>query len=216
MRRRPSRGQVAGRPPPPDLVLDEHDAIARRVDGSAGMGCVRDTASTFWFSRMRKNSARPAAEMPDAIEIADARLIGRLLLAAAEPHQAVLGIGLPARDDRRAERRRAGDRGCGAEHGGKDHLGGRAALRAANPAQMPARNVPDFVRDHAGELAGVLGAHEQPGVQEQVHAARDERVELIVVDDVDAHRSRARGPRPPGSARRSAQGSPRSRRPGSG
>jgi hypothetical protein len=37
------------------------------------------------------------------------------------------------------------------------------------------------------QLARVLAAHDQPGVQEQVHAAGDEGVELIVVDDVDPH-----------------------------
>ena len=49
--------------------------------------------------------------------------------------------------------RGAGHGGGGAEHGREDHLGGGAALGAADPAEMPARDVPDFVGDHAGQLA---------------------------------------------------------------
>ena len=101
-----------------------------------------------------------------AIQIADRRLIRRLLLAAAKPHQTALGMALPTRDDRRAEAWRPGDRGCGTEHGRKDHLRRGTALRAADPAQMAARNVPGFVRDHAGQLARMLGAHQQPRVEE--------------------------------------------------
>jgi hypothetical protein len=53
---------------------------------------------------------------------------------------------------------------------------------------MPARDVAGFMGHHPGELPGILGAHDQPGVEEQVHAAGDERVQLIVIDDVDPHR----------------------------
>ena len=164
--------------------------IRSRVNGwLCRYGLIDETASTFCCSRMRKNSAMPRAEMPGPIQIGQARLVGRLLLAAGKAHEPALRIGLAAGDDRRPDPRVAGRHaGRHAQEGREDHLG-RGALRGqGNPAQMAARDVPDLVRDHAGQLARVLRAHQEAGVEEQVHAAGDEGVQLIVLDDVDLDR----------------------------
>ena len=169
-----------------DLVLDEPNAVPRQgmaLQIRAHPRHRQNVLAVEDVEELRKARRRDAR----ALEIADAGLVGGLLLAAAEAHEIVLRIGLAAGDDRRAEGG-CGDHGGRAEHGGQDHLGGRALLRPADPAKMPARDVAGFMRHHPGQLPGILGAHDQPGVEEQVHAARDERVQLIVVDDVDAHR----------------------------
>ena len=54
--------------------------------------------------------------------------------------------------------------------------------------QVAARDVAGLVRDDADQLVGRLGLGQQSGVDEDLHAAGDEGVDALVVDDVDLHR----------------------------
>ncbi len=47
-----------------------------------------------------------------------------------------------------------------------------------------------FVRDHADHLVGAFAPHQQSGIDEQVHAAGDEGVQAVVVDQIDGDRRR--------------------------
>ncbi len=131
----------------------------------------------------------------DPVQIGDPGLVGRLLLAAIEAHEVALRVGLATGNDRRTEFRRADHGGRRTQQGGQDHLGGGALCRQGNPAQMAAGDMSDLVRDHPRQLVGVLGAHQEAGVDEQVHAAGDEGVEGIVLDDVDVDRIAAQSRR---------------------
>ena len=50
---------------------------------------------------------------------------------------------------------------------------------------MAAGNVAAFVRQHADQLVGRLGPHDQAGIDEDPLAARHESVERVVLDDHD-------------------------------
>ena len=54
--------------------------------------------------------------------------------------------------------------------------------------QMAAGDVAAFVRHHADQLVGRLGAHDQAGIDEDALAARHEGVERVVLDDHDLDR----------------------------
>jgi hypothetical protein len=61
---------------------------------------------------------------------------------------------------------------------------------------MAAGDVAAFVRQHADQLVGRLGPHDQAGIDEDPLAARHEGVERVVLDDHDLDRSWGRD-RPP-------------------
>ena len=127
------------------------------ADGSAGTGCLRDDARSSGSPGRGRTRARPAAEMP-AREIGHAGLVGRLLLAAAEAHQAALRHGLAAGDDRRAElAARRPRRPRRPARRPRIISAGRSRCACADAAEMAARDVAGLVRDHAGQLARVLG-----------------------------------------------------------
>jgi hypothetical protein len=62
---------------------------------------------------------------------------------------------------------------------------------------MPAGNMARLVRQHAYELVRPLGAHQQPGIDEDPLAAGDEGVERAVLDDHDLDRLRVQAGDPP-------------------
>lgn len=131
-----------------------------------------------------------------ALEECKAGLVGCRLLRPAVGQQVALGDLLTALHDGHAGIRTARRDGRGSpEHQRKD--GGRrgVAQRILRARQMAAGDVAGFVRDHADDLSGVLGAHDQAGIDEQVLSASNEGIQRTVMHqkDVDGLRRQAGG-----------------------
>ena len=78
-----------------------------------------------------------------------------------------------------------------ARHGAarQDHLenlqGGEGAQLLLHAREMAAGDVAAFVRQHADQLVGRLGPHDQAGIDEDPLATCHEGVERVVLDDHD-------------------------------
>src|SRR5437667_3738622 len=62
---------------------------------------------------------------------------------------------------------------------------------------MTTGDVAGLVREHADQLVRCFGAHDQPTVDEFVLATGDERIYLLVFDEVDVQRTRLESRRLP-------------------
>ena len=79
------------------------------------------------------------------------------------------------------------DAGARRKDEGDDLLDLGLAERAAQLGQVPADDMAGLVGQDADDHAGVLGLQQQAGIDENMPPARDESVELLVVDDMDAN-----------------------------
>ena len=78
-------------------------------------------------------------------------------------------------------------RGRPAQHHADDRLDGRVAQRLLDARQMPAGDMAGLMGDHAHELVRALGANQEPGIDEDVHAAGDEGVYIVDAQQIDMH-----------------------------
>ena len=132
---------------------------------------------------LRKVTAAWSAEELLVLPVGEQAAHCRVLAAISHAHA---GLTDPRRPGERA-----------AHHGGKpeqlQHQ--RRRLRArdlrAESGKVPARDMPALMRDDADHLIGCLCRHQRAGMHEHVMAVDDERVEVLVVDDMDADSLRA-------------------------
>ncbi len=119
-----------------------------------------------------------------------AHLVGGCFLHAAEFDELCL-CGLLAHHDRAHARiaRTRHHRG-NAHHHADQHGNGRLGNRRGVANEMAARHVAGFVRQHADHLIGRFQFHDEAGVDEDVLAFGDERVDRRIVDDINFHRRR--------------------------
>ena len=75
-----------------------------------------------------------------------------------------------------------------AQHGGYDHFQGRVVHGLLQADKMPAGDMAGFVGDDADQLAGPLGANQKTGIDEQVHPAGHEGVDLVALQQKDMNR----------------------------
>ena len=85
--------------------------------------------------------------------------------------------------------------GCSADQGADNVLHAGPAELNAQAGQMAAGNVARFMGQNADDLVRRFGPRQQPGVNEHALAAGHEGVDLVIVDDVDAHRRRVQARR---------------------
>ena len=78
-------------------------------------------------------------------------------------------------------------RGHAAQHHADDRFDGGVAQRLLDARQMPAGDMAGLMGDHADELVRALGADQEPGIDEHVHAAGDEGVDIVDAQQIDMH-----------------------------
>ena len=76
----------------------------------------------------------------------------------------------------------------GSQHGGDDGFDRGGAQSVLGAGKMSAGDVARLVSDHAHDLERVPAAHEKAGIDENVHSARHEGVQTVVVDQIDGDR----------------------------
>jgi len=125
-----------------------------------------------------------------------ARLVGARLFGAAVRQGGAGGGLVRAGGDRHAGAGAAADgRGRGSDHAQRRHPA-RALQRLVAADPMAADDMPGLVRDHGAQLVNRLEPGDEPGVEKQVLAPGDERVQLAALHEigVDAGRVEARRP----------------------
>ena len=143
----------------------------------------RSRSSSRW-----KHAQQARRRLPGAFEQAHGGLVGALLLRAAVAQKRLLRHCLAAAQDGAPHLAFARDDGAGRQHRRQDHLGRSVLHRVPRANQVAAGDVADLVREHADDLAGVLGGGQHAARQEKIGAAGDEGVDVGVVDDVQPDR----------------------------
>ena len=87
------------------------------------------------------------------------------------------------------------DHGCSTNQGADNGLHAGPVKLNSHAGQMAAGNVARLMGQNADDLVRRFGSRQQPGVNEQALAAGHEGVDLVIVDDVDAHRRRVQARR---------------------
>ncbi len=176
-------------------LLERRDALRRQRMGREVRIAPVELHALFLLQHAQEFD-RAFGRLAGALQKGDARLVRRVLLGLRvlqERQQRTGSIGGAGARCRTASAGAAA-RGGGSRHGaaGQDHLEDLQRREAAqlllHARQMAAGDVAAFMRQHADQLVGRLGAHDQAGVDEDALAARHEGVERIVLDDHDLDR----------------------------
>jgi len=77
------------------------------------------------------------------------------------------------------------DRRGGTERRRDDAFDAGVSHRVLKTRQMPARDMAGFMGKHADQLIRRLRPHDQAGIDEFVLSAGDERIDLLVLDQID-------------------------------
>ncbi len=154
---------------------------------AAHIGRLAARQQHFLAAQLFQDFHHAAAGLADLIEVFHAGLIGRLFLVAVILQQHAARHFRPAHHDAHTGLALAGrGDGDGAQHHRQDLRDACTAQLVLQARQMAAGDMAGFVRDHPHDLVGVVGAHQQPGIQEQVLPAGDEGVDIVAIDDEDA------------------------------
>ena len=132
------------------------------------------------------NSIETLGRDAGLVEIFERRLVGRRFLDPAIAEKGLLPEPLSAKNECLRRVGPAGDRGRGAQHQPQQGDDGGALQGVTGSGQMPARDMPGFMGEHAHHLTRVFRLHDEARGDENILPARDEGVEPRIVDDVEA------------------------------
>ena len=180
-----------GRPRPGRVglvdILQPRDSLGVQRVGARVAVVLRDGEPELLVLEAAEESERAAAADPRVAQIGGAGLVGAVLLDSAEGEEAAHRRLLAGGEHAHAGLARAGRHRRRAEDQRQDHDPGRLLNAFVHSDDMAAGDVAELVRDHALDLVGIVGGGDQARMQIDDLAAGDEGVDLLIVDEDDAH-----------------------------
>jgi hypothetical protein len=168
--------------------LNGIDAVAGQRVGLQ-IGILVGAEQVFLAFELLEELQHAAGRLVRFVEEAHARLVGGRFLGPAVLQEVSGRDSLADRGCTHADARIAGgDAGAEAQQQCRDRFDGRVMQLVLDADQMAVGDVAGLVGDHADHLVRRIGAHQQPGVDEHVHAGGDEGVDLVVLDQMHLDR----------------------------